>query len=59
MVRVDELLGIIDGALERFGGRDLIAASEVVDLLLDLRLCVLADGELGELLDRAQEPATT
>jgi hypothetical protein len=32
----------IDEALDQFRGRDLVAASEVVDLLLDLRLMLLA-----------------
>jgi len=59
MVQVDELLGIIDGALERFRGRDLIAATEVVDLLLDLRLSLLQERELGELLEAESQPAAT
>lgn len=40
-----ELTGRIDEALDRFRGRDLVAASEVVDLLLDLRLMLLAADE--------------
>jgi hypothetical protein len=32
----------IDEALDQFRGRDLVAGSEVVDLLLDLRLMLLA-----------------
>ncbi len=40
-----ELTGRIDEALEQFRGRDLVAASEVVDLLLDLRLMLLAADE--------------
>ncbi len=35
----------IDEALDQFRGRDLVAASEVVDLLLDLRLMLLAADE--------------
>ena len=42
-----ELTGLIDEALERFRGRDLVAASEVVDLLLDLRLMLLAADEVA------------
>jgi hypothetical protein len=40
-----ELTTRIDEALEQFRGRDLVAASEVVDLLLDLRLMLLAADE--------------
>jgi hypothetical protein len=39
------LTGRIDEALEQFRGRDLVAASEVMDLLLDLRLMLLAADE--------------
>jgi hypothetical protein len=35
----------IDEALDQFRGRDLVAASEIVDLLLDLRLMLLAADE--------------
>jgi signal recognition particle GTPase len=35
----------IDEALDMFRGRDLVTASEVVDLLLDLRLMLLAADE--------------
>jgi hypothetical protein len=47
-----ELTRRIDDALETYRGRDLVAASEVLDLLLDLRLMLLA----SEPLDGA--PAT-
>jgi hypothetical protein len=40
-----ELTGRIDQALEQYRGRDLISASEIVDLLLDLRLMLLAADE--------------
>jgi len=40
-----ELTGRIDQALEQYRGRDLVAASEIVDLLLDLRLMLLAADE--------------
>ena len=40
-----ELTTRIDEALEQFRSRDLVAASEVVDLLLDLRLMLLAADE--------------
>lgn len=40
-----ELTGRIDEALDQFRGRDIVAASEVVDLLLDLRLMLLSAAE--------------
>jgi hypothetical protein len=40
-----QITGIIDDAIERFRGRDLVAASEMTDLLLDLRLMLLAADE--------------
>ena len=36
---------LVDQALDQFRGRDIVAASEVVDLLLDLRLMLLAADE--------------
>jgi len=38
----DQLTTLIDGAIESYRGCDLVAASEVTDLLLDLRLILLA-----------------
>ena len=57
----DEFINVVDAALDRFRGRDLVAAAEVVDMLLDLRLLMLertaiADQALQELLE---EPAPT
>ena len=40
-----ELTQRIDEALERYRSRDLVAASEITDLLLDLRLMLLAADE--------------
>jgi len=40
-----ELTARIDEALEQYRGRDLVSASEIVDLLLDLRLMLLAADE--------------
>ncbi|HEY5165159.1 MAG TPA: hypothetical protein VIJ44_04320 [Acidimicrobiia bacterium] len=42
-----QLTGLIDTALETYRGRDLVAASEVTDLLLDLRLMLLAADEVA------------
>ena len=37
----EQLTQVVDEALERFRGRDLVASAEVVDVLLDLRLLLL------------------
>jgi hypothetical protein len=56
----EQLTHVVDEALERFRGRDLVASAEVVDVLLDLRLLLLdseiADDALHELLE---EPTPT
>lgn len=58
--RLTEMTEMVDAALERFRGRDLVASAEVVDVLLDLRLLLLEepipDAALHELLD---EPASS
>jgi hypothetical protein len=41
----EQFTALIDAALESYRGRDLVAASEVTDLLLDLRLMLLAAAE--------------
>jgi hypothetical protein len=51
------LVSIIDEALERYAGRDLIAASEVVDFLLDLRSAVVSDAALAALIEQETLPA--
>lgn len=51
-----QLLSMIDEALGRFAARDLVAACEVVDFLLDLRLVATTD-PLREILDSQPEPA--
>jgi len=51
------IVSIIDEALERFAGRDLIAASEMVDFLLDLRSAVVSDAALAALIDAETQPA--
>jgi hypothetical protein len=50
------LVTIIDDALERFSSRDLIAASEVVDFLLDLRSAVVSDAALAALIEAETQP---
>ena len=51
----EQLTQMVDQALERFRGRDLVASAEVVDVLLDLRLLLLEapipDEALQELLE--------
>jgi hypothetical protein len=51
------IVTIIDEALERFSARDLIAASEVVDFLLDLRSAVVSDAALAALIESEAQPA--
>ena len=51
-----ELTGRIDEALDQFRGRDLVAASEVVDLLLDLRLMLLAADEAARSAPTGRNP---
>ena len=53
-MNTQELTNVIDEALERFRGRDLVASAEVQDVLLDLRLLLLDAGDIEQLLD---EPA--
>jgi len=47
---------LIDEALQRFATRDLVAGHEIVDFLLDLRIAVLDDTELRELLEQEAQP---
>ncbi len=51
------IVTLVDEALERFSGRDLIAASEVVDFLLDLRSAVVSDAALAALIESEAQPA--
>ena len=48
----------IDEALHRFSTRDLVAGHEVIDFLLDLRIAVLDDSELRELLEQEAQPTS-
>jgi hypothetical protein len=55
-----DLVTIIDAALERFGTRDLVSGSEVLDFLLDLRLAVLATPDaLEQLLELENQAQPT
>ena len=61
MIGRDQLTQVVDEAIERLRGRDLVASAEVVDVLLDLRLLLdadIPDEALQELLDEsATSPA--
>jgi hypothetical protein len=52
----DRLVTQIDEALERFGARDLVSGSEVLDFLLDLRLSVLEPDTFEKLLEEERQP---
>ena len=56
MSQQTDLVTMIDEALERFGPRDLVSGSEVLDFLLDLRLAVLDTRELEALLEAERQP---
>jgi hypothetical protein len=51
LMNTQELTNVIDEALERFRGRDLVASAEVQDVLLDLRLLLIDSGDIDQLLD--------
>jgi hypothetical protein len=51
------IVSIVDEALERFASRDLVAASEIVDFLLDLRSAVVSDAALAALIESETQPA--
>ena len=62
----EQLTQVVDQALERFRGRDLVTSVEVTDVLLDLRLLLLDDEALTDetLADEAlhellEEPTPT
>jgi hypothetical protein len=52
----EQLTQVLDDALVRFRGRDLVSSAEVVDVLLDLRLLLLEVETLEQMLD---EPTPT
>jgi len=51
-----QLTQVVDEAIARFRGRDLVSSAEVTDVLLDLRILLL---ELESLEDLLQEPEPT
>jgi hypothetical protein len=48
----EQLTQVVDDALVRFRGRDLVSSAEVVDVLLDLRLLLLDAESLEQLLEQ-------
>ena len=57
----EQLTQVVDEALERFRGRDLVTSVEVVDVLLDLRLLLLDDTAIPDeaLQELLEDPAPT
>jgi hypothetical protein len=51
------IVTLIDEALQRFAGRDLVSSMEVMDLLLDMRSAALSDAEIAALIDAEVQPA--
>ena len=51
------IVTLIDEALQRFAGRDLVSSTEVLDLLLDMRSAALSDAEIAALIDAEVQPA--
>lgn len=45
---ITEALAVIDRGLGEMQHRELVSTSEVADLLLDLRLLLMANGEVAE-----------
>jgi len=50
------LVTLIDDALERFAGRDLISSGEIIDFLLDFRTAVVSDAAIAALIESETEP---
>ena len=51
------IVTMIDEALERFAGRDLVSSNEVLDLLLDMRTAAISDAAIAALIDSEAQPA--
>lgn len=52
-----EMVELIDAGLTRFGTRDLVSGTEVMDFLLDLRLSILnLSDPLAQLLEEESQP---
>ena len=51
------IVTLIDEALQRFAGRDLVSSMEVMDLLLDMRTAAVSDAAIAALIDSEAQPA--
>jgi len=51
------LVTLIDEALERFAGREIVSSAEVLDLLLDMRTAAVSDAAIAALIDAEAQPA--
>jgi hypothetical protein len=51
------IVTLIDEALKRFAGRDLVSSNEVLDLLLDMRTAAVSDAAIAALIDAEAQPA--
>jgi hypothetical protein len=51
------IVTLIDEALERFAGRDIVSSAEVLDLLLDMRSAAVSDAAIAALIDSEAQPA--
>ena len=50
------IVTLIDEALERFAGRDIVSAAEVIDLLLDMRSAAVSDAAIAALIESESQP---
>jgi len=50
------IVTLIDEALKRFAGRDLVSSNEVVDLLLDMRSAAISDAAIAALIESEAQP---
>ena len=51
------IVTLIDEALERFAGREIVSSAEVLDLLLDMRSAAVSDAAIAALIDAEAQPA--
>jgi hypothetical protein len=51
------IVTLIDEALERFAGRDIVSSAEVLDLLLDMRSAAVSYAAIAALIDAEAQPA--
>jgi hypothetical protein len=51
------IVTLIDEALKRFAGRDLVSSNEVLDLLLDMRTAAVSDAAIAALIESEAQPA--